>query len=446
MYILSKRDAFIGIICLFLISLFWYLINPKLREPSLPDFYCSVAMMLVSTFLYYKAARKKNYFDFDTLFIPMFFFVGFFSTFFYDTEIYPYLFLHFSFDENYINASAWLFVIGIQAYYLGRLSKVVLKPLNEKRIIDTTFMAVMIVVLTFLFLLLGGLQHYQAIYDDANSSGSGIVIQIQILLTSFVIAFIATEFYNKKVDSAYRLKWEIFCVVLFFSCLLLYVGNRTLPSFFVLGMIGSYTLLFYSVNLKKMCLFIGVGVVAMWAISQMRSSYELNMISNSALFFVDLTVNNRNTYVAMEYVDDEGYTWGRTMLGGPLAIIPFASHILGIDNRKVGSAEVLTDYSFAINHWNREQIGLGTNIIADIYLSFGLLGVIVLMYLLGKAVNKYLCQAKRLDYYSLIVYTVIMAYGIYGVRTGLTHPCRMLVWALVIAYLNKNLVLFLCKK
>lgn len=444
---MNKRETFIGLVCLFLASLFWYLINSKLRVFDWADFGFSLAMVLISTCMYYKAMRKKNYFDFDTLFVFMLLFVGFFSTLFYDTEIYPYLFLHFDFNENYINSSSWLFVLGIQAYYLGRLAKVSLKPARLfPRIIETAYMAVAIVILIFLFLCLGGLNYYQSIYDDAFNESSGIVIQIQILLTSFIIAFIATEFYNKKIDPNYHLKWGVFFLIVLFSCLLLYVGNRTLPSFFILGMLGGYSLLFKAVGLKKMCMFILLGVIGMWAVSQTRSSNELNIVSNSALLFVDLTINSRNTCVAMEYVDKEGYTWGKTMLGGPLAIVPYASQFLGVDNSKLGSAEVLTNYSYDTNNWERKRIGLGTNIIADIYLSFGVLGVIVLMYLLGKIVSKYSQQALELNYYSLLVYIVVMAYGIYGVRTGLTHPCRVLVWSLVIAWLNKNLMFSLCRR
>ena len=149
--------------------------------------------------------------------------------------------------------------------------------------------------------------------------------------------------------------------------------------------------------------------------------------------------HTRNTYVAMEYVSKNGLTYGRTMLSEPLGIIPFLSSILQYNNTELSSASFLTDYSYTYIISNREFIGLGTNIIADIYLSFGGIGVIVLMYLLGKFVTWAMFGAQNLHYYSTIVFTIILSYGAYWIRTGLLHPARTIVWALLIAYLNKKL-------
>lgn len=435
---ISKRRAFLWIGALFVLTSFWYMIMPKTSPVSIPSFHASVGIMFISTWIYFISQKKKNYFDFDTLFVCMYFFVGFFSTFFYNSILYPYLFLHFKFDDHYINVANWLFVLGIQAYYLGRLSKVkICRHPTVMHEINSSFLACIFVILLISFLALGGLNYYESVYNNVDLNANGIVIQIEMLLTTCIITIISTELYNRKLNSNYPIKWSIWIGILAYCCLLLQVGNRTLPSYFILASLGLYTLFFKTVKLKLMFLLLCVGFISMWGIAQLRSGSDLRMVSNTALFATDMTINSRNTYIAMEYIDDFGHTYGKTMLSGLFSIIPFGSYMLGIDKQEFGSAEVLTNYSYANMEFERSRIGLGTNIIADIYLSFGLIGVLVLMYILGKLVNKYSKKAMELNYYSVIVYSVIMAFGVFGVRTGYTQPFRMLVWSLIIAYLNK---------
>ena len=435
------------IVILFLYSLFWFIITPRKHMFELSDFYGSFSVFILGSLLYFKAVKKNNYFDFDTIFVCVYFLVGYFPTFFYGAAIYPYLFLHFPFDEAYINSSSWLFTIGILSYYIGRVTK--LSPVQDSAdngIINTELSSLILISLFFVYIFLGGHHIYVSFYFYLGNNTNGVVVQIEILITAFTFVIMATELYNKKRSKSYKIKKIPFVIIAILFLLLLYVGNRTVPSYFILAFLGIYSLLFRSISFTRMCVLILLGIVGMWIVGVHRGGNDIAVQSNMAMYAVDMTINTRNTYVAMEYVDQYGFTYGKTMLYGILGIIPFLSSFLGVDKDTIGSAEVLTDFTYKNITVDRDYIGLGTNIIADIYLSFGTIGVIFFMFVIGLLVNKYTKCAAKLNYYSLVIFAVIMSVSVFGVRTGVTHPSRMIVWALLIAYLNKQYTLVKCRK
>ena len=447
-YICNRQlNSFYFLSILLIISILAYSILPKYACYSQNIFITNLIIFSCGTISYFKAAKKNNYFDFDTIFVCVYFIVGYLSTFYYNSDIYPYLFLHFSFDENYINASLWLFTIGILSYYLGRMMRFNYKTTkNDNAVVNTNASSFILAILFILYLLFGGVNRYIDTYLYGNNNDGGIVVQIEILITAFVYATVAAELYNKKIFPAYRFRRLPIFIVAVITIMLLFSGNRTVPSYFILSGFGLYSLLFKSISFKKMLVLMLIGIVGMWAIGMHRSGYDISAQADAAMYVVDLTINTRNTYIAMEYVDQYGFTYGKTMLYGILGIIPLLSSILGLDQNEIGSAEVLTLYTYNTMGVDRTFIGLGTNIIADIYLSFGMLGVVILMFIVGVLIKKCIYSALKINYYSLVVYAVVISISIFGIRTGLTHICRMLVWSLVIAYFNKYYTVFLCKK
>lgn len=447
-FVMTKQfGVFCSLCMLLLVSVFLYIISPRYSDFSKVIFYINLAIFIVSTVAYFRSSHKKNYLDFDTIFVCVYFVVGYVATFYYNTDVYPYLFLHFPFDEKYINSSLWLFTIGILSYYIGRLSYHygTESKHGTNNIINTNMSVLILVCLFVVYLYLGGVSRYVDIYLRGEGTG-GAAVQIEILITAFSYVIISTELYNKKLLSAYKIKKIPVIIILTITILLLFAGNRTLPSYFILSGLGLYSLLFKPINLKKMLVLMFLGIVGMWAIGLNRSGYNITPQQNAAMYVVDMTINTRNTYVAMEYVDQYGFTYGKTMLYGILGTVPFLSSILGVDKNEIGSAEVLTQYTYDSMRVDRDYIGLGTNIIADIYLSFGMLGIIILMFVVGMLVNKCTRSAIQMNYYSIITYAIIVSMSVFGIRTGLTHICRMLIWALVIAFFNKYHTMCLCRR
>ena len=55
-----------------------------------------------------------------------------------------------------------------------------------------------------------------------------------------------------------------------------------------------------------------------------------------------------------------------------------------------------------------ERIGLGTNMVGDIYIAFGLIGVIVLMYYLGVFISYSYRRAQNGNSKYLLIYTIFL--------------------------------------
>jgi membrane-anchored protein YejM (alkaline phosphatase superfamily) len=103
----------------------------------------------------------------------------------------------------------------------------------------------------------------------------------------------------------------------------------------------------------------------------------------------------------------------------------------------LGSAELLTDYTHSrAGTPDNFQIGLGTTIVADIYLAFGLVGILLLMYFMGYMVNRWLVKSRQLNYYSIIILCAVLGNSIFLVRAGYFHAFRFMVWAVVLASIN----------
>jgi oligosaccharide repeat unit polymerase len=204
-----------------------------------------------------------------------------------------------------------------------------------------------------------------------------------------------------------------------------------------------YAMLFKNVKFKYFSLFLILGIIAMWGFQNIRSKTDFSMV-NPIVLISDLTIPARSTYNAIEYTEQYGYTYGKTMSLGLLGVVPFLpSLVTGGHNTEFGSAELLTDYTNTVNNIPLDyRIGLGTTIIGDIYLSFGLIGVILLMYFLGRFINRYLLQTLSMKYHAIIIMAGMLANCVFLVRASYTHAVRYVLWALIIAYINKYLIVY----
>ena len=157
------------------------------------------------------------------------------------------------------------------------------------------------------------------------------------------------------------------------------------------------------------------------------------------MIILDLTIPMRNTYAALDYVSAYDHTYGESMLINIFGTIPFMASFLveTFPQMPLGSAELLTDYTHSrVGTPDNFQIGLGTTIVADIYLAFGLVGILLLMYFMGYMVNRWLVKSRQLNYYSIIILCAVLGNAIFLVRAGYFHAFRFMVWAVVLASIN----------
>ena len=156
--------------------------------------------------------------------------------------------------------------------------------------------------------------------------------------------------------------------------------------------------------------------------------------------FMDLIVNNRNTFVAIDYVDNHGITYGISMLGNIFRIIPMLSGylhpLLGLSVYETTSSLLITKEALG----EGSILGLGTSIIADIYLAFGVCGVMIFMGILGYFIH-YLENKMKYNYiYSIIIYVTLMSYSVTLVRAEYFYSLNQIVISIFMFVLISNLV------
>lgn len=425
-----------------IISILGYICTIRQQEFSFTLYYITVLVATISLISYFQSRKSLNYFNFDTLFVTICYLIGYFATFFYNQPYYKWLFL-FEFDYQYLNSGSWLFTVGMNSYFCGSLfmrRKVKQLKTREGHIYPTKIIYYLNVVLMVFFVLCGGIEHYQNVYAASGSEGSGLVSYIELLLVIVSILLIVIDFHNKYIDNNYKIHKEYIISIFLFSFVLLYIGNRTTASMLLLSLLGLYTHWFRCIPLKYFIYFIIVAICGMWIIQNTRASQGINF-SSPAIMLTDMTIPSRNIYESMNYVDEYGYTFGKSMSLGVMGIIPGLTGMIAGENPEYGSAELLTQYTYSKLGTPAEyQIGLGTCIIPDTYLSFGIIGTILLMWILGYIVHYFELASKHGNLNASFIFGILLANSVFLARASYTHPVRYVIWGIIFLNLYISLV------
>lgn len=239
-------------------------LHPDRWTSPFSQYYLTVFIALLSLISYFHAKKKQNYLDFDTLFIIVCYIIGFFATFFYNQPYYTSLFF-FNFNYSYLNFGAWLFSVGMNAYFLGSLMKRYgFSPSGCRNLYPTIFLNILNLSLMLFFVVSGGINYYKQHYSQnlTTLSGNGIITYLLLLINVISIISFFLEFHNKYVFSKYRIS-KLYCIsILLFLSVLLYAGNRTASMMLALPIIGIYALWFRPVKLKVFTIFFVVSVFA----------------------------------------------------------------------------------------------------------------------------------------------------------------------------------------
>lgn len=440
-------------IIIFLIGLITYIFAPIKYDYDY-SIICGV-LYTVIILMYYTVRKKNNFLDFDSLFFFTFFFVMlYFPIFMYETDAQRYFMFAFPFDANVIPRASALSILGVSSYIFGSLFLISDKTTNyyKKNINNYNFKLLKIIpnsklyiasiILFVLYVITGGYTEMRAMYSGEKvAEASGISNYLFIFCPAFLCAAIIIEFYNLKIKNKDRFKFKNVSMLAYVSIsvillAMILTGSRTLPLQILLIIFGLFTLTYKNIGLVKFVSFMLLGLILMFSVVLLRG-YDQDSKVTYGDAVMDLVINNRSSFLSIENVDKKGVTYGSSMLAGISSPIPFLQNFLiesGFDKNKISSSKYFTEYTFGDVE---EGFGLGTNVIADIYLAFGALGVFVLMTFLGYYVN-----VNRLKYYTsiyhLAIYAVFISYAVYLVRAEYFFFLRNLVWVVCIIFITKN--------
>ena len=148
----------------------------------------------------------------------------------------------------------------------------------------------------------------------------------------------------------------------------------------------------------------------------------------------DLVINNYTLYSGYEYVQSNGYI-PFTLIGSLLNCIPFLQGFVtwafGIPIFKTSSARFFSYLAMGEN----ASFGVGTNIIAALYLSCGFIGVIFCMFLLGRFAQKHSSLKNNKSIYALLMYFMVIMHAVYWVRADFFYPINKISYSFLVMWL-----------
>lgn len=434
-----------------IISIILYVFAPDKYSQS----YCLLLFFiyLASSFLVLKSSIiNKNYFNFHILFIISFLFVNFiYPIFIYPISPFYFPVYRFKFNHDIITKATALALIGSSSYGLG----VLLQSKRSDHIrpaIETNFKTIQLLLNCLLYLffislfLFGGLDLIKAHFRSTAKIPPGLLLLFQVLLgLSVIIAFYSKSFKGTVIDFINKYNKPVILVFILFTVLFILSGDRGPAIQIVLIFIVAFTLFVRPISLKSLIVIVVSGMIFLTFISYARNQSSKNPsetginirkgLSNirfDAFYDIgmDLIINNRNLYTGYEYVKKNGINYGKSMsyqIFAPFPMLPrlYAHIIFNSKPDDLATARILTRDS-------RAHYGLGTNIIGDLYMNFGLAGVMVFMFLLGNIVTILHRKAHTNNIYYIIAYTFMASLSVYMPRSTIMDPYRPIVWAIII--------------
>lgn len=401
-------------------------------------------LFLLSAILLYVADLKNEKVGFNALFTISFFF----TNFVYPVYIYPvdpnYSLFQYQFNTNVITKCTALAQIAYSIYacgYLYKLPNIGRRSINFPYYLKQTKLRkieILICLFIITFIGLGGLDYFEDRYLRGEMSSSMMVQYMMLFFVPIVIWFSSLIYLCKNKVQSY----QIYILLIGLSFILLTSGTRTIPLVILASLFIIYC---QQRRLPIYIIFLCVigGVLLMSYIGNVRHDGVLDssyIYDNGSQFgwmenMSDLFICNRGLYVFYDYVDSHSYTYGLSMLGCLLSPVPFAQRtfitITGIPSYLLDSPNFHTFLEFGTN----APLGLGTNIVGDVYLALGLIGVIVLFFFLGRFIVFVRGKMYEGIYLYAIVYLVVASDAIYMCRAAYLDTFKSILWTILLAWL-----------
>ncbi len=267
-----------------------------------------------------------------------------------------------------------------------------------------------IYIIIYLLFLVQEAPYYIQNRDADNQFTSASWVPWLVMLQNFfsIIVIVNSNLRDINTFFAFFKKKYIYCILLFFlSLIFLVAGARHMFLTVFLPIVFLYSI--YIQKVKTRYVFLGLFifwflfvVIRMTRGGETYSSEDVNFVS-------DFFPASLATSFFIEYTQSHGYTLGSNYLFYVLSIIPFLGGLISQSGVVVAksSAQFFTESIFGAN----SPTGLGTSMVGDLYYSFGLVGAVVVFFIIGYLVS---WMHKRItnsmaSIYIIIIYTIFIS-------------------------------------
>lgn len=452
------------IILIFFFVLF--LIEPE--KNSLLDktsLFYSILCYVLALVLHLILVKDKNWFRIDILFLISIFVAFFILPIVYIlTDYFPvFPFYGISF-KSYINYGTWFVTLGMYSWLIGFhfFMNKELKASITYNITSYNYFSNKILYLSlFLFLLVLVLN--KEIFIGGKYSGAEnwssltryiySLFSITIIMTTLFIFINNSKeiknnfYYIFKTSKLFILLISVYIIIFLFL-----LGDRGSILQLVSAIIFVYALTIKPITFKTFISMIFIGAIIMSIVGLGRnmggsiidkgySSLEKNLSTTNEpalyTFTKDLSSTARILYKSLEHVPiSHDYFYGKSMISDVLAPIPFLnSTFLEITNFSKNSLREFStaDYITYLIQGKFSKWGEGSNLFAEIYINFGVIGSLLIMFILGiifKKIHIEISIFNNINY--VLIATILSTYVIYWSRSSLFGVLKPILWSLVI--------------
>lgn len=373
-------------------------------------------------------------------------------------------------DSERMNYGTWLSCLGIVSwsfFYISAKDFFEIRNYKNPNVnnvidnyIDFKLLAIVSYIFFALFIVTAGSSFlsggaYKG--DDGGPAAEGIGAYVQLLLNISlliysVVVMIKLKQENQKIEikKIFNLNKPFFILATSYILLFISVGDRgtAIQLIIALGvLIGSFI---YPIKFKLFASMLVFFAIVMSVIGLGRgeegmadgySAYQATKSESpflASFFLPTLQLSNsaRTLYSAISNVPEQhDYFQGRLMLGNILGTVPLARktylEFFDTPSYEMSSSAYITYLKRGIN----PKSGEGTSLIADIYLNFGYLGVVLIMGVLGLFFSRldHELVTKR-NLYLLVIATIVASLSLYIGRANVLVFVKSIFWAILFVF------------
>jgi hypothetical protein len=384
-------------------------------------------------------------------------------------------------DENIANKAVSISALGLLSFYIGNLSistygqtqKKVKKEENK----SILFILVVVYIAYVAFFLSSGsyaLGAY-AVGDSATYSKYIYFIFNSFLLSAVIIKLYSISLINSnKVTLIKYIGFfgkPLLLILTWHIAFSMYVGDRGPVLVYTLLIFSLYMYRFNRVSLMRSIVYIMIGSTIFTVVKEIRTKntdasyferlYDISRMGDNVTKFEDkdipgstlleLAYSNRAiNHVVANVPEKYPFTMGYFQLFNISAIVPGLSGIFwqlfGESEAKYNSSSGFVTY---LIQGENPLYGDGTSVVADLYLDFGVYGVVIGMFMFGMFVAKFEFQLYQGQPSSILLWVAALIYfsvSIYIGRSTISIQFQKILFIFVIIKINSFISDFYKKK
>lgn len=353
-------------------------------------------------------------------------------------------------DKDVVNYGTWLSTMAILLWILGfhlqnhkKHSKInsvrtSIKSESIRRLKILIYILFPLYFISFIGMFIQGNYGSLATHEVGHIASfiSFLLYVCIILYVALALLYIPIRNSVKGVVYSFiRLNSLISFIIIFYFLLVLSIGDRG-PIIQVLSLsLFIITYKHVKINAIKFVLFIVIGASFMTVLKYGRSGGadvrgDTNIISHGIQEVriddspfnptLELAASNRILYRAIHTVPDKHpYLYGLTIAGNFSSVVPLLSGAL-VNEFNISEIYLSSTTFFTfLRQGPYPTSGDGSEILADIYINFGIWGVLIIMFLFGFLVSYLSNNLSSNNDLILVTYIVLLTYALYLNRAPL---------------------------